>query len=59
MMTFCSPRESSMEGLSLLFFGSVESHTAQWQLNVGTPIEVPDPKFSVVSFFPPSGFRVG
>jgi hypothetical protein len=42
--TFCSPRDNNTLGRSLLSLGSLESHTAQWQPSVGTPMDVPEPR---------------
>src|ERR1700722_12682545 len=36
--------ERRMDGLVRLSRGSGDSHTAQWQASVGTPIDVPEPK---------------
>src|SRR5579862_7412103 len=44
-MTMLRPLHASkIDGLVRLSRGSGESQTAQWQANVGTPMEVPEPK---------------
>src|SRR5271156_456614 len=44
MTTFWLWRPRSREGRRRLSWGSLELQTRQWQLSVGTPMEVPEPR---------------
>src|SRR5258706_7074313 len=43
MTAVCPPCTRSTEGRIRLSRGSVELHTRQWHVSVGTPMDVPEP----------------
>src|SRR5579863_48964 len=55
MTTFCSPRDSKIEGRNRLSWGSAEVQTLQWHASEGTPIEVPEPR--IVTFMGAAAIR--